>query len=81
MLDEDFMLNIFLPLQSKSPEFEAYHTYYSEEKESFPIGSLWSENNVFAVDKAKAELFHVTHAKNQQTQEYCVTLAVEVAGL
>ena len=42
--------DIFLPLYSELPEFEAYFTYYSEKKESFLIGTLQPENYVLTVD-------------------------------
>ena len=40
MLDVDFKMNMFFPLYSEFPAFEAYLTYYSEEKAFLPIVSL-----------------------------------------
>ena len=55
ILDKDFIMHIFLPLYGALPEFEAYLTFNSDEKESFPIGSLQPENHVHAVDEAKGQ--------------------------
>ena len=65
LLEEDFMMNIFSPLFKKLPEFEAYLTWYSEEKASYPVGITNDEEKILAMDEARAELFYPTQACNR----------------
>jgi hypothetical protein len=79
MLNEDFIMGIFLPLYDELPEFNGYLEYFFEEKESNVIGSCSQEDCVLAIDLAKCEVFYPTRIENQQTHDLCVSLAREVA--
>jgi hypothetical protein len=46
MLDEDFIISIFLPLYEDLPELEEYLTYFFEEKESNVVGSYSQSDRV-----------------------------------
>ena len=69
MLNEDFIMNIFSPLYSRVPELEESLNWYYEEKALYPVGIHRTEEQVLAIDEARAKLFYPPHAWNRQTHQ------------
>ena len=66
-MDEEYMMNIFSPIEEELPEFKAYREWYFEEKESNLIDSSDRDSRVLGIDLAKAEIFYPKRSKNRQT--------------
>ena len=78
-MDEDYIMNIFLPIEEELPEFKAYLEWYFEEKVSNLIDTSSKEDRVLGIDLAKAETFFPKRSENRQSTEMCVTLWQDVS--
>ena len=74
LLQENYIMSIFLPLFNQLPELKEYLDYYKEEKEGNAISSMKPSDCVLCIDKAMAESFHPNKEQNQETEQYCLEL-------
>jgi hypothetical protein len=72
MMDEDFVMYIFRPLQGKNDPFDEYLIFIFEEKTSKPVNwSNTSKDKVVLFDHLHTELFYTTRMENHQITQAC----------
>ncbi len=81
LLEENFIMKIFLPLYKEIPPLKEYLDYHFEEKEENVIGSHKVHERVLAINEAMAELFFPQKMDNHQTTEFCKELLVGVSSM
>jgi len=80
MLQEDFMMNIFLDSQDQIETFVEYLTFKIQDKMCIPVSGLVAvDDKVIPFDHLPAELFYPTKIQNNQTVIFCCRLAEEIA--
>jgi hypothetical protein len=70
LLEQDFIMSIFSPLNEEIPPLKQYLNYHFEEKEGNVIGSNKEHDRVLAIDEAMAELFYPQKVENRQTTDF-----------
>ena len=77
ILDDDFMMNIFEPLEKKIKPLKEYLTYMFEERQSCPFGSQAKEDKVYQYGFLRAELYFPTRKDILQSNTFSTLISVE----
>ena len=81
ILDEDFMMNILLPVVDKLTELSNFLEWYFKKKRTLVYGSFTKDSRKLGIDIVRAEVFYPSKRSNRETTEICKMLGEEVGDI